>query len=312
MTQFPADWQVFPAAEYQGFHRVDTEDPGRSILVLIPLDPAHRSRGDFKLLIFGGGALQLRLPLPALIPELPEEFQQLYLDIESQPADTIGQQNVTVGDWRDIEEIISSREGTLTDEIGRPAASAGLLKFLQTPRPEKSSKGASVRWAVAADEDGDLRLELQALPAQARYLQKTHLKGDNVVSVLMGEFPLHVAMFEGQAIAGPVPLLFSPYPAAALGYMSRNPETIREDIMRINSRFLRMEHLTLEEASQYLKKRLRAAKGVAAYQHPGAPPAKRIRTTALDGSETGTYFLEIENICHLSRNVLVIICLAVE
>ena len=121
------------------------------------------------------------------------------------------------------------------------------------------------------DEDGDLRLELQALPTQAKYLQKANLKGENSVSILLGEFPLATMMFNSNSIGSPVPLFFSPYPAAATSYLGRNPEIAKTDIGRINNRFLRMEHLSLTEAVSYLAKKHRAAKGTTACPVPRGP-----------------------------------------
>jgi len=73
----------------------------------------------------------------------------------------------------------------------------------------------------------------------------------------------------------------------AMEYLTTNPDKSKEICANINSRLLRMEHLSLEAAVSYLKaKKMRVAKGVSAFP---APPntRKRNRPVAQDLGESG-------------------------
>jgi len=74
--------------------------------------------------------------------------------------------------------------------------------------------------------------------------------------------------------------------AQALQFLVSNPAKAKEIVTGINARFLRMEHLSLAEATAYLKARkLRAPKGTPAFPIPST--RKRGRQPAVDISESG-------------------------
>ena len=74
----------------------------------------------------------------------------------------------------------------------------------------------------------------------------------------------------------------------ALAYLKQNPELTREIITSINSRFLKMEHMTLDSAINHLKaKKGRMAKGVPAFPIP-VVTRKRGRPTNQDIHDSGT------------------------
>jgi len=147
--------------------------------------------------------------------------------------------------------------------------------------------GGSLRWAVAADQDKLLQVEVQSLPTAAANLQKKYFSSDNSVSVLLGAYPLAADTFSNPPPAGLVPQFFSPYPSLALRHLQRNPELTNDIITTVISRFIHMEHMTPEEAANYLKaKRGRTAKGVPAFPPPAAS-RKRARPQPAELSESG-------------------------
>jgi hypothetical protein len=151
-----------------------------------------------------------------------------------------------------------------------------------------SPVGASIRWAIGIDDESNPHLEIQGLPAPAANIQKKFFSGDNSVSVLLGSFPLNADMFTGQSLAGLVPTFFSPLRFQASAYLQQNPDLTRDIICSINSRLLRMEHMTLEAAVTHLKaKKGRMAKGVPAFPAPTAS-RKRGRPTNQDIHDSGT------------------------
>jgi hypothetical protein len=153
------------------------------------------------------------------------------------------------------------------------------------PAAEPTVYGGSLRWAVAADQDKLLQVEVQSLPTAASNLQKKYFSSDNSVSVLLGSYPLAADMFPDNA--GLVPHFFSPNRDLAIRHLQEDTEGTCNMIANINSRFLHMEHLSPEEAANYLKaKRGRTAKGVVAFPPPAAS-RKRSRPQAADLSESG-------------------------
>jgi hypothetical protein len=93
--------------------------------------------------------------------------------------------------------------------------------------------------------------------------------------------------FAAPSTPPPVPQFFSPYPNLALRHLQLNPDATNDIISNVNSRFLHMEHLSPEEAANYLKaKRGRTAKGVVAFPPP-AVSRKRARPQSADISESG-------------------------
>jgi hypothetical protein len=150
------------------------------------------------------------------------------------------------------------------------------------------SRGACLRWAVGMSEDKLPRFEMQGLPTAACNVQKKFFSSDNSVSVLLGCFNLNADIFDGSFAHGLVPIFFSANPVQAQAFLDKNPAAAKEAISSINSRFLHMEHLSLEEAAAYLQaKKGRMAKGVAAFAMP-ATSRKRGRpaNTSISGSGT--------------------------
>jgi hypothetical protein len=163
---------------------------------------------------------------------------------------------------------------------GAPLDPASTIAILSAEGLEKDCQGASVRWAIAVSQENKLRLELQCLPIQARYLNRGHFQGDNVASVMLQAFPLTVDMFDGFSLQGPVPILFSPDKEASLVGLQANLARTHADILQLSQRFLAMEHLTLEQAAALIRGRKRAGRGIPAFsQVPEAPqkPPKRLK-----------------------------------
>jgi hypothetical protein len=141
---------------------------------------------------------------------------------------------------------------------------------------------------VGLDDHSEPRLEIQGLPRQASGLPKKFFSNDNSVSVLLGSFNLNVDMFSDSFAAGLVPIFFSESRKSASTFLKKNPEMARDAIASVNSRLLRMEHMSLQEAITHLNaKKGRPAKGVSAFPAP-ATTRKRGRPSGLDLAGSGT------------------------
>lgn len=300
-SPFPAEWQVFHHREYATFGGADAADPGVSVHVLLPLDPAHNNNGEYRICLSGDELISARVPLPAVAPDLLAPFNTYYLEFEYHPTDVSPEPNTTVTPWRDLADLIRSRDVFVSDDTAQRLEPEPVLHLLGADRP------AAVRWAVAIDAEGYLQLELQTLPATAKYLNKAAFKGANSVSCLLHHVPLQVLFFDGEHADGPVPLFFSSFPDTARTYLQHNDSAVRAVVLRINSQFLRMEHLELSAAITYLSKRHRAAKGVAVYAGV-EPPAKRPRTSPPENTDSGIiYFVNLIFLSTLFPHIFIFI-----
>jgi|688.fasta_scaffold336490_1 hypothetical protein len=163
---------------------------------------------------------------------------------------------------------------------------------------EPQLTSASVRWAVGMDQEKNPQLEFQGLPAAAANLQKKFFSSDNSVSVLHGVFQLSADMFDGVFASGIVPIFFSSTPTHTRNYLQQNPDVVKEAVQTTNSRFLHMEHLSVQEAVAHLSaKKGRMAKGTPAFPMPTASRKRgRPQNQSISGSGIDPYTRLLRNI----------------
>ena len=77
---------------------------------------------------------------------------------------------------------------------------------------------------------------------------------DNVPAIKLGSWPVNTHLFNGEATAGPCPVLFSSNIEAASEAISLNPGRAHTVIMRINRVFLSLESIPMKEALNVIKK----------------------------------------------------------
>ncbi len=78
------------------------------------------------------------------------------------------------------------------------------------------------------------------------------LSSDTVVTTLLAEWPLTGDFFDGDCLNGPVPRLFALDPDAARAAISSDPSKAFKDLQRIHARIPISEHVTPEEAWEYV------------------------------------------------------------
>jgi len=297
-TPFPAEWMLFSGEEYPAFHRDSFDTMPRGLHVLISLDENHKAK-SFRLCLFGGeGPIRAKIALRAFLSPLPEALSRHSIELTCPMDFATPGENATVTQWIDFEQLLRDGSISVADEQGAIVDKGPVLELVSHPNTDKSSVGASFRWAVTGTDDSkQVRLELQCLPTQAKFLNRAHLKGENSVYMAMGAIPLRVELFDGQVARGPVPLFFSDMPEEAAEYLETNPDAVLDDVMEINDRILCMEQLSLEEALAYLKKRTRAARGFPAFPMDKRPKNKRARVEPVASTESGgTIWVQLYNI----------------
>jgi hypothetical protein len=289
MANFPTDWEVHSDDKFNMFDMDATYDTALGMNTLLKVGSDGRSTGVYKLYLFGGGTMESRYKLEDFIYNLPEVFEGLYIkSILKAPRVSPGQNSCSTP-WRDFDVLLLEKAIFLVNEDDDILDPKELIQYLQSLRAEKSNTGASVRYAIAATAENRIQLEVQSLPGQAKLLNsKNNIRGDNAVSVLLGQFPVNADLFAGQNPGGPVPIFFAENPEQALHCMNQNPDALRHDIGLINSQILHMEHLSLSEAHIYVQSRARAAKGTPAFAPTPGPPPKKLRLQAGVSSATGS------------------------
>jgi hypothetical protein len=289
MANFPTDWEVHSDDKFNMFDMDATYDTALGMNTLLKVGSDGRSTGVYKLYLFGGGTMESRFKLEDFIYNLPEVFEGLYIkSVLKAPRVSPGQNSCSTP-WRDFDVLLLEKALFLVNEDDEILDPKELIQYLQSLRAEKSNTGASVRYAIAATAENRIQLEVQSLPGQAKLLNsKNNIRGDNAVSVLLGQFPVNADLFAGQNPGGPVPIFFAENPEQALHCMNQNPDALRHDIGLINSQILHMEHLSLSEAHIYVQSRARAAKGTPAFAPTPGPPPKKLRLQAGVSSATGS------------------------
>jgi hypothetical protein len=292
---FPQNWTVLSEADYITFRQSAKDEQGRGLHVLIKLDPSHRALGH-RLCIVGGGPIKVRIRLTTIMQPLPDNLKACYLEYHCPNEFATPPDGSTATAWQDVEQMLRDKSAVITDDAGQLVQADQVITWLAKSGTEKRDGGASLRWMVAVcDESGFIQLELQSMPATAKFLNKGQLKGENAVSVLVGVVELYTDVFESEVVAGPVPIFFSNVPGAAK-YLEDHPDEVLEDICMTNAHFLVPEHITLTDAYTYLRKRTRAAKGVPAYPYTKAPRPKRARMDNQPDTEPGNYLLPVSHL----------------
>jgi hypothetical protein len=286
MAAFPTDWSVYDVDQFATYS-VDEMDTDLGMNTLMKMDEKGRSTGIYKISLFGGGIMEARYPIEHILYDPPLSLKDHFIGTSFKACQAAPMQNATSAPWRDLEFLLSEKIVFLFDNQGNLADPDYLIEYLQDLRTENPKSGASLRWAVAVSGSNRIRLEMQSLPANSKLLTKANLRGDNSVSVLLGSFPINADLFSGTDPGGPVPLFFAPNREKALSTMNANPDLLRRDISLVNSQLLRMEHLSLQDAYDYLQGRARAAKGSPAFPIPQGPPPKKSRIQPGTSASTG-------------------------
>lgn len=294
MSSSRPEFDIFPVEEFSTFAPANMESAPLSMCTLLRLGDNGKSLGIFQICLFGGGVCHLKFPASAVLPDCPPDLADIVLVLSLTARHASPALNSTTSPWRCLMELIKRKDILTQDSQGNIIPNRDLLEYLGSSASTcgpATCIGASIRWAVAATSDNLLQLELQCMPTQPRFLVKANLKNDNAVSVLIGVFPLEAEMLPGPFPCGPAPLLFAEDREAAYHAIQRDSDSLRDDIASLNNQFIRMEHLSLADAVQYLTApRARAAKGSPAFPLPQGPPPKRTRPAA-DAHQTGSFLI---------------------
>jgi hypothetical protein len=114
---------------------------------------------------------------------------------------------------------------------------------------------------------------------------KPHHHTDNIPTIRLSHALIAMDMGDGNPYQGPLPILFSSDPDAAAIQADHN--ATRAEIHKVIGKFLCMEHVSLPQAKEYLKK-FRQAAGTVAFDNRGSgqPRQKRMKLNLIPSAST--------------------------
>jgi hypothetical protein len=292
MSAFPPDWEVDELDDYDSYHLSASEDEQLCAKLLLPLSSDYRATGAFRILVFGYGFFSVELPVRKLFTPTPAEFAGHFIVITFTVENLSPQANSVATAWVDVVDLLKDRSARMTDLDQKPVDHTAFVQHMtDAAAAKKANLGASIRWALAVSKEGKMQFELQHLPVPPKLLNKQNLKQDNAVSVLLLDILAKMYMFQDPLVAGPVPHLFAEDTNECYNELQGDVSGLLDDIRTINKKFLVMEHMTLQEAVQYMAGRHRAARGTAAFtvSAPVGPAAKRQRHMSAASSDSGVF-----------------------
>jgi hypothetical protein len=163
--EFPPDWNVSEAAE---FDIASPSTPGAvSVELFAQLRNTGRILDGFRFAIDVVSPLEINVDLFQLIPV--DDCRNLRFFQQFWPRDVMLRRNMVSSTWTSLTDIVSSNNADVLDDSGAGISPAAFLRILGQ-LPSSGPVNASTRWAVVIGADGLLKLQLQALPLVASYL----------------------------------------------------------------------------------------------------------------------------------------------
>ncbi len=170
--EFPPTWRFIDAEEFESA----TPTLGDLCAALyLQARPNGRMLDHFRIGVGGNNILDVDVSCNKLFPS--PNLNNWHLKKQYWPRDINIRRNATTSKWEDIRDMLAARDATIEDGDGTEVEVEDALHVLDT-LPETMQKSASTRWAIVVDDDNNLRLDLQGLPASKDYIDgKPLLKG---------------------------------------------------------------------------------------------------------------------------------------
>ena len=155
----------------------ETATPDRGDLcaaLYIQARPNGRMLDHYRIALGGRDMLEVNVNCNKLFPS--PNLNNWHLRKQYWPRDIAIKRDATTSKWEDVYDSLASRDATMENDEGVEVPTKDVLHVLDT-QPE-AQKSASMRWAVVVDDDNNLRLDLQGLPAGLEVINgKPLLKG---------------------------------------------------------------------------------------------------------------------------------------
>ncbi len=162
--EFPADkksWNVFPIEE---FDSAQARDPGGlGLEVMAQIRDNGRLLDHFRVALGGRDILTVETNLSKVFHD--NKMSTYRLRFQYWAKDIFIRRNTTTSAWRGVHEMLAERDAILLREDGSSLQRDEAMEVLKSDDENTTEKEASIRWAVAVGDEGDLRLNLVTLPA---------------------------------------------------------------------------------------------------------------------------------------------------
>ena len=160
--EFPADkdsWNVFPIDE---FDKAEARDPGNlGMEVMAQMRKNGRILDHFRVALGGRNILNLETNLSKVFKE--NSVNTYRLRFQYWAKDIFIRRNTTTSAWRGVHEMLGERDAVLLREDGSSLPRDEALDVIRDL--DSKGKAASICWAVAVGDEGEMRLNLVTLPA---------------------------------------------------------------------------------------------------------------------------------------------------
>jgi hypothetical protein len=135
----------------------------------------------------GSEHINVRFPAVAILP-IPE-MEQFEISGQFKPSSQIIiQQNSTCSKWLDLTELVLSNDLDVSYANGEDAHEAFVAAVAEA-QTALETVGLSCRWMVAARNDNEMELQLQALPCRGSALIKTPaLSKDRTATTVLARY----------------------------------------------------------------------------------------------------------------------------
>jgi hypothetical protein len=159
-------WEIVPLDHYA---LAGPREPGElGAELLVQARATGRLQDHFKFAIDGTTFITAEVPSSQLF--LSDMLPSVVIKIQLRPREIGIRQNLSTSEWIDVLDRLKARDFVIMSEDEEEEDSNGDFIAVLEAAADKSEVSASVRWAIAATQDGSLILELQCLPAAAATL----------------------------------------------------------------------------------------------------------------------------------------------
>ena len=200
------------------------EDGSLQGRLLIQVAASGRLEDHFRI-VFGGGQHPSVSFSGRKISTHPI-FGPYNFHLEADPENVDIKTNAFVSKWEDLESMVASdRLAVSTEEL--QDANQHFREAWEAAKKTSRPPAAALRWSAQANSAYGFKLALQALPASSRALRKdARLAKDTTRTVELAAWTAVSPMAKEGSGNGPIPISFSPDPAATRTNLSAHPDRL--------------------------------------------------------------------------------------
>ncbi len=170
--EFPPTWSF---VEEETFETAVPNHGNLCAALYMQARPTGRMLDHHRIGLGGNGMLEVNVSCKKLFPS--PNLNNWHLKRQYWPRDITIKRNASTSQWEDIYDLIAARDPNMVNGEEEEVPAEDVIHMLDN-MPDTQQKSASWRWAIVVDDDNNLRLDLQGLPAALDVINgKPLLKG---------------------------------------------------------------------------------------------------------------------------------------